>query len=97
MSSGTARFAFFVDNPPQARKAIAAIGLAWQERLRFAVRLWIPARFREVDATIAERLRLLLDRHRAGGVVLEVDYTDPDRCKYPDLASVPTTGATPTP
>jgi hypothetical protein len=100
MSVGTARFAFFVDNPPaRAGKTIARIGLAWQERLRFAVRLWIPSRFRDLDVegrtTIAERLRLLLDRHRAAGIKLDVAYSDPS-CNYPDLASVPPVDAPPT-
>ncbi|HEY1365828.1 MAG TPA: hypothetical protein VGF23_01900 [Gaiellaceae bacterium] len=94
MDVGTARFAFFVNNPPPpAGKELAKIGLAWQERLRFAVRLWIPKRFQKLDVkgqtTVAERLRLLLDRHRAAGIELTVEYSDRKRCKYPDLASVP--------
>jgi hypothetical protein len=103
MDVGTARFAFFVDNPPEQPKSmIAQIGLAWQERRLFAVRLWIPARFRQLDVagrtTVAERLRLLLDRHRAAGVELDVAYSDSDRnvCKYPDLESVPPVDAPPT-
>ena len=57
-----------------------ALGFAWQEREPFACRLWIPARFRRLDdgaaLPVTERLRLLLDRHRAAGIALTVAYAD---------------------
>ena len=59
---------------------VLALGFAWQEREPFACRLWIPARLRHLDDGIAlpvtERLRLLLDRHRAAGIQLSVAYAE---------------------
>jgi hypothetical protein len=56
------------------------VGFEWQEREAFAARLWLPRRFAELDegqtVTIAERVRLLLDRFRAAGVHLYVRYAD---------------------
>lgn len=59
---------------------VLALGFSWQEREPFACRLWIPARFRSLDTDDAlpanERLRLLLDRHRAAGIKLTVAYAE---------------------
>ncbi len=59
---------------------VLALGFAWQEREPFACRLWIPGRFRRLDQPAAlavpERLRLLLDRHRAAGISLSIAYAD---------------------
>jgi hypothetical protein len=50
------------------------------EREAFAARLWLPRRLAELDieqgATVAESVRLLLDRFRAAGVHLYVRYAD---------------------
>jgi hypothetical protein len=58
-----------------------AVGFAWEEREPFAVRLVLPRRLAGLDdergATLREPLRLLLDRHRAAGVDLRVEYADP--------------------
>jgi hypothetical protein len=62
------------------------VGFAWQEHEPFAVRLWIPLRFSDLDVAgevpAKERLRLLLDRHRAAGIHVYVDYAD-DRWTMP--------------
>ena len=59
---------------------VLGLGFSWQEREPFACRLWIPARFRSLDAgdalPVNERLRLLLDRHRAAGIKLSVAYAE---------------------
>jgi hypothetical protein len=56
------------------------VGFAWQEREPFAVTLWIPMRFYELDVDgelpVRERLRILLARHRAAGVHLACRYAD---------------------
>lgn len=59
-----------------------AIGFAWRERETFACTLWIPERFRRLDAVgegsvaTVERLRLQLERHRPAGVRLRVAHAD---------------------
>ena len=64
----------------------AKVGFSWQEHEPFAVRLWIPLRFSTLDVdgevTVKERLRLLLDRHRAAGIHIYVEYAD-DRWTVP--------------
>lgn len=59
----------------------ALLGFAWEEREAFKVRVWLPSRFESYDADngqedlpLADRLRPLLDRHRAAGINLEVCY-----------------------
>ncbi|MCA1654972.1 MAG: hypothetical protein LC635_00555 [Pseudonocardiaceae bacterium] len=58
-----------------------AVGFAWEEREPFAVRIVVPRRFAILDdepgTGLRQPLRLLLDRHRAAGVDLSVDYADP--------------------
>jgi hypothetical protein len=62
------------------------VGFSWQEHEPFAARLWIPLRFSTLDASgevpVNERLRLLLDRHRAAGIHVYVEYAD-DRWTMP--------------
>ncbi len=62
------------------------IGFSWQEHEPFAARLWIPLRFSSLDVSgeipVNERLRLLLDRHRAAGIHIYVEYAD-DRWTAP--------------
>jgi hypothetical protein len=57
------------------------LGFVWEEREPFAVRLLLPRRFSVVDddkgTKVREPLRRLLDRHRAAGVDLRVEYADP--------------------
>lgn len=58
-----------------------AVGFAWEEREPFAVRVLLPRRLADVDddngTTLRQPLRILLDRHRAAGVDLRVEYADP--------------------
>jgi hypothetical protein len=62
------------------------VGFSWLEHEPFAARLWIPLRFSTLDidgeVPVKERLRLLLDRHRAAGIHIYVDYAD-DRWTMP--------------
>jgi hypothetical protein len=62
------------------------VGFSWLEHEPFAARLWIPLRFSTLDAPgeipVNERLRLLLDRHRAAGIHIYVEYAD-DRWTMP--------------
>lgn len=57
-----------------------AVGFAWEEREPFSFTLWIPQRFQGLDVEgnvpVAERVRLVLDRHRAAGVHAYVKYAD---------------------
>ena len=58
-----------------------AVGFTWDEREPFAIRLLLPHRFSTLDSdegrNCRETLRLLLDRHRAAGVALRIEYADP--------------------
>jgi len=57
------------------------VGFAWEEREPFAVRVLLPRRLRAIDdetgTQLRQPLRLLLDRHRAAGVDVRVEYADP--------------------
>jgi len=57
------------------------IGFEWDEREPFAVRVWLPLALADLDGPdetpVRERTRGLLDRHRAAGVHVRVDYADP--------------------
>jgi hypothetical protein len=57
------------------------IGFEWDERETYAVRVWLPAAFagldRDGEASVRELVRILLDRHRAAGVHVYVEFTDP--------------------
>ena len=57
------------------------LGFAWEEREPFAVRVLLPWRLRAFDddrgTKVREPLRRLLDRHRAAGVDVRVEYADP--------------------
>jgi hypothetical protein len=58
-----------------------ALGFVWEEREPFAVRVLLPRRLSGLDddagTRLREPLRRLLDRHRAAGVDLRVEYADP--------------------
>jgi len=58
-----------------------ALGFVWEEREPFAARVLLPARLAGADddaGTVLRRpLARLLDRHRAAGVEVRVEYADP--------------------
>jgi hypothetical protein len=57
------------------------LGFEWEEREPFAVRVLLPRRLQAADdeagSRIRQPLRQLLDRHRAAGVDVRVEYADP--------------------
>jgi hypothetical protein len=57
------------------------VGFEWSEREAYAVRVWLPRAFAWLDSpdqpSLREVVRLLLDRHRAAGVHVYVEYADP--------------------
>jgi hypothetical protein len=57
------------------------LGFEWEEREPFAVRVLLPRRLQSLDddkgTKLREPLRRLLDRHRAAGVDVRVEYADP--------------------
>ena len=57
------------------------LGFEWEEREPFAVRVLLPRRLQVLDdekgTKLREPLRRLLDRHRAAGVDVRVEYADP--------------------
>jgi hypothetical protein len=70
-----------VFEPDPSGPPSALVGLEWDEREPFAVRLWLPMRLSTLDrpdeVPVRERLRTLLDRHRPAGVHAYVAYADP--------------------
>jgi hypothetical protein len=58
----------------------AKVGFAWREREPFAVKVWIPQRFAELDVegapTVREEVRTALDRYRAAGVHVYVSVAE---------------------
>jgi hypothetical protein len=66
---------------PTAGAPSFRIGFAWEEREPFAMRILLPRRLMAVDddkgSKLREPLRQLLDRHRAAGVDVRVEYADP--------------------
>ncbi|HEX2051718.1 MAG TPA: hypothetical protein VHJ34_13960 [Actinomycetota bacterium] len=58
----------------------AEVGFSWEEREPFALRVLLPRRMSDADdddgARLREPLRVLLDRHRAAGVRVIVEYAD---------------------
>ncbi len=70
-----------VFDPDPAGAPSGAVGFEWEEHEPFAVKVWLPMRFSTLDAdgveAVRERVRLLLDRHRAAGVHVSVDCADP--------------------
>jgi hypothetical protein len=70
-----------VYEPDSAGAHSFEIGFEWDERETYAVRVWLPqalqALDREGEPSLRELVRMLLDRHRAGGVHVYVEYTDP--------------------
>ena len=71
----------FEPDPPPLSAPSLGVGFEWLEREAFAARMWIPARFatldRDGEMATNQRLRTLLDRHRAAGIRLTVEYADP--------------------
>jgi hypothetical protein len=67
--------------PDPAGAPSLAIGFEWDEREAYAVRVWLPFAFAQLDVagepTMREVVRLLLDRHRAAGVHVYVEHADP--------------------
>lgn len=79
------RASVFADEAGAPLPAAAEVGFDWQEREPYAVRLWLPQRLLGLDAAegaapaqpvLRDRLRRLLDRHRAGGVHVYVEHAD---------------------
>lgn len=66
---------------PTAGEPSFRIGFAWEEREPFAVRILLPRRLMAMDdekgSKLREPLRQLLDRHRAAGVDVRVEFADP--------------------
>jgi hypothetical protein len=70
-----------VFEPDPAGEPSFQIGFEWDERETYAVRLWLPRAFgaldRDGEPSVRELVRLELDRHRAAGVHVYVDVSDP--------------------
>lgn len=62
------------------RAPSADVGFEWEEREAFALCLWLPARFAELDTEgtepLREQIRVLVDRYRAAGIHVRVKYAD---------------------
>ena len=67
--------------PDPAGAPSLRIGFEWDEREAYAVRVWLPFAFAQLDGegepTLRAVIRLLLDRHRAAGVHVYVEHADP--------------------
>jgi|tagenome__1003787_1003787.scaffolds.fasta_scaffold20947227_2 hypothetical protein len=72
---------FGSDGPPTASDPSMELGFRWEEREPFAARVLLPRRLAALDddagSLLAQPLRGLLDRHRAAGVEVRVEYADP--------------------
>jgi hypothetical protein len=70
-----------VFEPDPAGEPSFQIGFEWDERETYAVRVWLPAALAALDRagepSVRELVRILLDRHRAAGVHVYVEFTDP--------------------
>jgi hypothetical protein len=75
------RFDESVFLPDPAGPRSFEIGFEWDEREAYAIRVWLPHAFAALDVagepSLREVVRLLLDRHRAAGVHVYVEYADP--------------------
>ena len=64
-----------------AGEAVMNLGFEWEEREPFSLRILLPERFLAFDddkgSLVRAPLRQLLDRHRAAGVDVRVEYADP--------------------
>ena len=71
----------FAPDPADSGTHAFEIGFEWDEREPFAVRVWLPLTLADLDGPdetpVRERTRGLLDRHRAAGVHVRVEYADP--------------------
>jgi hypothetical protein len=85
-SAGVFDGSVFEPDTSAGAAASGQVGFSWQEHEPFAARVWIPLRFGALDVAgevpVNERLRLLLDRHRAAGIHVYVEYAD-DRWSLP--------------
>jgi hypothetical protein len=76
-----ARYDRSVFMPDPAGPPSLEVGFAWDDHEPFAVRVWLPIRLADLDGDgetpVREQVRILLDRHRAGGVHVYVAYADP--------------------
>ena len=70
-----------VYEPDPAGETSFQIGFEWDERETYAVRVWLPRSFaaldRDGEPSIRELVRIELDRLRAAGVHVYVDFADP--------------------
>lgn len=71
---------FLPETPPAGAPAFE-IGFEWDEREAYAVRVWLPREYQDLDADdetpIREVVRGQLDRYRAGGVHVYTAHADP--------------------
>jgi len=74
------RTVFLPETPPSGRPAFE-IGFEWDEREAYAVKVWLPMEFQDLDkddeSPIREVVRGQLDRYRAAGVHCYTQYADP--------------------
>ncbi|HET9933949.1 MAG TPA: hypothetical protein VFQ35_24765 [Polyangiaceae bacterium] len=77
---GFADGAVFGVGSGEERAPAAEVSLAWREHEAYAVRVLIPKRFSALDTegapTVAERVRVALERVRPVGVEVRVEYQD---------------------
>ena len=70
----------FAPPPDSAQQPAANVALSWLEHEAYAVRLLLPRRFASFDiigqTPITELVRRALERHRAAGVDVRVEYVD---------------------
>lgn len=77
------------DRSPEGAPSLS-LGWEWEEREPFALRVWLPTRYADLDVEagssvsdpdrlppVREVVRTLLQRHRAAGVHVYTDYADP--------------------
>jgi hypothetical protein len=74
------RGVFLPETPPSGQAAFE-IGFEWDEREAYAVKVWLPMEFQELDeddeSPVREVVRGQLDRYRAAGVHVYTEYADP--------------------
>lgn len=74
------RSVFLPETPPSGAAAFE-IGFEWDEREAYAVKVWLPMEYQDLDggdeSPIREVVRGQLDRYRAAGVHVYTEYADP--------------------
>lgn len=77
------RSVFDPTDDDNSRAPSGEVGFEWEEREAFAVCVWLPRRFETLDdppesgtESIRARVRILLNRYRAAGVHVRVEYAD---------------------